>query len=146
MLPSSGNKAWDYLEERFGVDGEELSFRMKKISGDYWVHTGTEESLQCETRGIRCIRDTDRALKPTTYALQLLEDHIDKSIIEVDKAELIDLLGRKEMIERTLDMEEGYVAIMFGGRVIGCGMYKDEKVSSRIPKGRSKELRKIMEN
>jgi len=146
MLPSSGNKAWDYLEERFGVNGEELSLRMERISGDYWIHTGTEENLEYETRGIRCVRDTGRALKPTTYALQLLEDHIDKSIIEVDKAELIDLLERREMIERTLDMEEGYVAIMLGNRVIGCGMYKNEKVSSRIPKGRSKELRKITEN
>ncbi|PSH01757.1 MAG: hypothetical protein BRC27_01045 [Nanohaloarchaea archaeon SW_10_44_10] len=146
MLLSSGNKAWDYLEGRFGVDREELSFRMEEISGDYWIHTGTEENLQCETRGIRCVRDTGRALKPTTYALQLLEDHIDKSIIEVDKAELIDLLERREMIGRTLDIEEGYVAIMFGERVIGCGMYKDEKISSRIPKGRSKELRKIIEN
>ncbi|PSH02190.1 MAG: hypothetical protein BRC26_01800 [Nanohaloarchaea archaeon QH_8_44_6] len=132
MLPNSGNKAWNYLEERFGVNREELSLRMQRISGDYWIHTGTEENLEYETRGIRCVRDTGRALKPTTYALQLLEDHIDKSIIEVDKEELVDLL-------------EGYVAIIFRERVIGCGMYKNEKISSRIPKGRSKELRKIIE-
>ncbi|PSG99386.1 MAG: hypothetical protein BRC29_04670 [Nanohaloarchaea archaeon SW_7_43_1] len=144
-MPSSENKAWDYLEGRFGVDREESSLRMEKISGDYWIHTGTGESLEYETQGIRCVRDTGRALKPTTYALQLLEDQIEESIVEVDKAELIGLLERREMIERTLDMEEGYVAIMFGERVIGCGMYKDEKVSSRIPKGRSKELRKIIE-
>ncbi|MFQ3275569.1 MAG: NOL1/NOP2/sun family putative RNA methylase [Candidatus Nanohaloarchaea archaeon] len=148
-IPSgSGNeakKAWIYLEERFGVKRADLEdFKIQQISGDYWLHTAGVEGLEYETRGIRCLRDTGRGLKPTTYILQLLENEIEKNIVEVDKEELIDLLDREEMIDREMD-EEGYVALKHQDRIIGCGYYKNEKVSSRVSKGRSKELKKIIE-
>lgn len=141
---SSGNEAWEYLGERFGVRKEDLpGFRIEKISGDYWLHTEKDIELEFETKGIRCVRDTGRALKPTTYILQLLENEIEKNIVKVDREELVDLLDREEMIDREME-EEGYVALEYEDRIIGCGYYKNEKVSSRIPKGRSKELRKIL--
>ncbi|MFT4893016.1 MAG: NOL1/NOP2/sun family putative RNA methylase [Candidatus Nanohaloarchaea archaeon] len=137
--------AWEYLERRFGVRKEDLTgFRIQKISGDYWLHTEKGIDLEFETKGIRCLRDTGRGLKPTTYILQLLEDEIEKNIVEVDKEELIDLLDRRKMIDREME-DEDYVALKYQGRIIGCGYYKNEKVSSRIPKGRSGELKKIIE-
>lgn len=141
---SSGNEAWEYLEERFGVRKEDMpGFRIKKVSGDYWLHTEKDVGLDCETKGIRCVRDTGRALKPTTYILQLLENEIEKNIVKVNREELIDLLDREEMIDREMG-EEGYVALEYEDRVIGCGYYKGKKVSSRVPKGRSNELKKIL--
>ncbi|MFB6209115.1 MAG: hypothetical protein ABEJ56_03160 [Candidatus Nanohaloarchaea archaeon] len=147
MLQSSGSEdAWNYLEERFGVGSHDLAnFKLQKISGSYWLHTGTMEiDLKYETRGIRFLRETGRGLKPTTYALQLLGPRISKNIVEIDESELKKLLAREEMIEKEVE-EEGYVAIRFEGRIIGCGMYRDGVVSSRIPKGRSEELLEILE-
>lgn len=146
MLPSSGNEgAWKYLEERFGIRREELpGFKLEKISGDYWLHTEESDKLEYETKGIRCLRATGRGLKPTTYVLQLLEEEISRNIVEINKEELIDLLDRKEMIDRKMG-EEGYVALKYEERIIGCGYYMNEKVSSRVPKGRSKELKKILD-
>jgi NOL1/NOP2/sun family putative RNA methylase len=137
--------AWEYLEKKFGVEKNNLlGFRIEKISGDYWLHTEKNVDLEFETKGIRCLRDTGRGLKPTTYILQLLENKIRENIVEVDKEELIDLLDRREMIDREMK-DEGYVALKYQERIIGCGYYKNQKVSSRIPKGRSQELKKIIE-
>lgn len=143
-MPDSANEqAWRYLEKRFGVERSSVKFEIKKVSGDYWLHTDNCSALEYETQGIRCLRDTGRGLKPTTYILQLLEEHLERNVVEVDREELIKLLERREMIERQMK-QEGYVALRFRQRIIGCGYYKDQKVSSRIPKGRSGELKKII--
>lgn len=129
-MPSSDPER--YLEERFGVEPEgELYYR-----GDYWY--AREPGEEFETCGIRAVRDMDIGLKPTTYFLQLLGPRIEKNRVELEKQELEALL-KGEMIERQ-GYEKGYVALFFNGRCLGCGLYKDELVSSRIPKGRAEEL------
>lgn len=150
MLPNSENKieeAWEYLEERFGISREDLEdYRLKFKSGDIWlVSSDTETDLDVETYGFRFLRFTGKGLKPTTYSLQVLEDKLEKNVIEVDKKELEGLLKRERMVDRDLG-ENGYVAIKFQGRIIGCGFYAKDKVSSRVPKGRGKELLEILEN
>ncbi|MFB6181266.1 MAG: hypothetical protein ABEJ93_05310 [Candidatus Nanohalobium sp.] len=145
-LPSSRSEAWSYLEERFGVERQELEeYQLEKISGDFWlVSRETETELDTETKGIRFLRDKERGLKPTTYALQFLGDSIERNVVEVSQDELLKLARREEMIDRDLE-EDGYVALKFQNRIVGCGFYKNDKVSSRIPKGRSKELSRILE-
>ena len=139
---------WDYLSNRFGIEKRLLdNYELVENSGDIWiVSTGIEdyEKLEVETYGIRFLRITGRGMKPTTYGLQLIENSIERNIVEVDKDELKLLLARKEMIPRDLE-EDGYVAIKYEENIIGCGFYKENVVSSRIPKGRSKELLKIIE-
>lgn len=149
-MPNSENKvrqAWKYLEERFGVTKEDIEdYDLRLESGDIWlVSRDMRTELDVETYGFRFLRFTGKGLKPTTYGLQVLEDKLKKNVVEVDKEELEGLLKRERMIER--DMEEnGYVAIKFQGKIIGCGFYAKDKVSSRIPKGRGKELLEILED
>ncbi len=147
MLPSSENEeAWNYLEDRFGVSQDSISYQVRKVSDDYWlVSEQMETILEVETYGIRFLRTTGMGLKPTTYALQILQEELEKNIVKVSREELLDLLHRREMIPRERE-EKGYVAIKYEGRVVGCGFYMDEKVSSRIPKGRSKELAATLES
>jgi len=147
-LPSSESKSWKYLEERFGVKRKEITkYKIIERSGDYWIvskNFGTvKNDLEIDTAGLRLLRKTGIGLKPTTYALQLLENQIKKNIVTLEKNELLKLLKREKMIPRKLD-EEGYVALKYKGRIIGCGMYKDNVVSSRIPKGRSKEFAEMI--
>lgn len=139
-------EAWDYLESRFGADKEDLrGYRIKKKFGDFWLLSAdTETELETETEGFRFLRVTGRGLKPTTYALQFLGERISKNIVELDREEFLKLLRREEMIDRDLE-EEGYVALKYGERVVGCGMYKNGVVSSRVPKGRGKELADILD-
>lgn len=140
-MPGSASRAWSYLEERFGIPRGDLEeFRLKEVSGDVWiVSRELETKLEVKTYGVRFIRVMDIGLKPTTYGLQLLGDRIEENVVELEKEEIVKLLERKEMVERE-GFEKGYVALEFDGRIIGCGFYKDEKVSSRVPKGRGKEL------
>ena len=70
-------------------------------------------------------------------------DNINKNKVQVNREEFKKLLNR-EMIQKKRKESKGYVAIEYDGRVMGCGLYKDELVSTRIPKGRSKELRKAI--
>lgn len=142
-MPGLENKAWDYIEQRFGVSGQELEgFVMENRSGDIWITTG-ERDRESQTEGFRFLRDTKHGFKPTTYALQFLGDRISQNRVKVDREEL-EVLLEGGMIERVMD-EKGYVAIVFDGKVFGCGLYKDELVSSRVPKGRGGELLKIMQ-
>jgi len=146
MLPSSESNPWSYLENRFGVTLEDSCYDLRESSGDYWlVSEQMETDLDVETYGVRCLRKTGRGLKPTTYALQILEEELNKNIVEVDREELLDLLHRREMIDRELD-QKGYVAIKYEERIMGCGYYMNKTVSSRIPKGRSKELAASIED
>ncbi|MFB6244777.1 MAG: hypothetical protein ABEJ03_00335 [Candidatus Nanohaloarchaea archaeon] len=130
-----------FLSERFGIDMEEVeSLEIEKRSGDYWLVSEDDgKDLDVEVSGVRLLRTGKLGLKPTTYALQLLEQHISRNVVEVSGDEFQKLLAREEMIERELQ-EEGYVAIEYEGRIFGCGYYRDGVVSSRVPKGRSKEL------
>lgn len=132
-------KAKEYFEERFGVKEEELEgLNLKEVSGDVWLKSEKDSGLEAETFGIRAVRFMDIGLKPTTYVLQLLGDRISKNRVEVDEGEFKALLNG-EMIERVME-SKGYVAIVYEGRVYGCGFYMDELVSSRIPEGRANEL------
>ena len=132
-------KAMEYLEERFGIEKQDLQgLQLKEVSGDVWLAPEKETGLEKETSGIRAVRFMDIGLKPTTYLLQILGDRISKNKIETDKEEFKTLL-EGEMIERKLD-EKGYVAVFHDGKAFGCGFYMDELVSSRIPEGRAEEL------
>lgn len=146
-MPSSSSDAWNYLEERFGVGSDEMEgFKIEEISGDYWLLSEKlETSYDTKTEGIRFIRKTGRGLKPTTYAIQFLGQKIGKNIVDLDEDEIEGMLPRTEMAERSdEEWSKGYVALRYRGKMLGCGFYMDGKVSSRIPKGRSKELAEII--
>ena len=137
--------AWNYLEERFKVSEKELSgFKIIKKSGDFWITSKQDDpDLDYETIGIRFLRDTGKYLKPTTYGLQILGNAISSAITEVSQSEL-EILLDGDMIERNLEIEKGYIALLYEGEVVGCGLYKDELVSSRISRGRAGELRELL--
>lgn len=145
---NKAEKARDYLGKRFGVAEEDLEgYALKERSGDVWLVSEQVEQmgddLEVETYGVRAIRFMKIGLKPTTYLLQFLGDRIKKNVAELEKHELEKLLAREEMIPANLT-EKGYVALKFKGRIIGCGFYKDGVVSSRVPKGRSRELLELL--
>lgn len=138
------DKGLNYLEERFGVAVDELEgLKLVERHDDLWLASEQSTEYDAETRGIRALRATGIGLKPTTYLLQYLDEEISKKVVEISDEECEKLLARKDMIPRDMN-EEGYVALKYDDRVLGCGFYKNEKVSSRIPKGRSKELLKAL--
>lgn len=139
MPDSKNEQASEYFEERFGVDVEDVKgLEFVERSGDHWIRSENENSLEKETEGIRALRDTGKYLKPTTYVLQLFDEEISKNVVNLDRDELKELLNG-EMISVEAS-SKGYVALRFEGKIIGCGLYMDDVVSSRIPRGRAEEL------
>lgn len=140
-MPASPDEGWDYLEERFGVDRSAVQGDLRPRGDDLWLVACDDTGLPVETAGFRCVRGLDIGLKPTTYALQFLGDRITRSRVEVDREELLTLLDG-DLLDRA--PSEGYVALVFRGRVLGCGLSKGGELSSRIPKARARELRPIV--
>lgn len=139
MPDSERNEASEFFMERFGVDIESTEgLKFVQRSGDYWIRSSKENELDKETEGIRALRDTGKYLKPTTYALQLFDETIEENIVEIEREELSELLNGG-MIPAEAS-SKGYVALSFEGKIIGCGLYMDDVVSSRIPRGRAEEL------
>jgi NOL1/NOP2/fmu family ribosome biogenesis protein len=140
-----------YLADRFGVQPEASvldGMVLKKVSDDVWlVPENHDTAYAVETYGIRCIRVQDIGLKPTTYALQLLEPAISRNVVMVDQEQVLALLdGNLVPIDAVAgDVEEGYVGIRHDDRLLGCGLYKNGTVSSRIPKGRGTELASFLD-
>lgn len=137
----------EYLAKRFGISEEYISkIQLKEINEDIWINSLNDQfdHLEFQTEGIRFLRSTKYGYKPTTYALQILENQLTRSVVKVDKEEFRKLLNRK-MIQRKDVKKKGYVAIKHQDRIIGCGLYKDDLVSSRIPKGRSQELKNFIQ-
>lgn len=137
-------QAAEYLKARFGVEIDKTeNYSLKERSGDVWVVSkqvkNMGDEISVETHGLRAIRFMKIGLKPTTYLLQLLGNELQKNVVELEEDELKQLLAREKMIPADID-EQGYVALKHKDRVIGCGFYKDDVVSSRVPKGRSREF------
>lgn len=144
-MPGSPDEAWSYLERRFGVSREDFDhLEMRKNSGDWWVTSGDEPELHAETAGFRAVRELETGPKPTTYVLQMLSGSITRNVFEPSRRELVDLLRRKRMIDAELE-SDGYVALRFSDRILGCGFFMDGVVSSRVSKGRGEELARMME-
>lgn len=138
------HKGLNYLKERFEVALDDLKgLELIERHEDLWLASEESTNYDVETRGIRALRATGMGLKPTTYLLQYLEEEISRNLVEISDEECGKLLARKDMIPRDMK-EEGYVALKYEGRVLGCGFYKNGKISSRIPKGRSNELLKAI--
>lgn len=148
-MPNSPSRTpKQYLKQRFGIPERYLDNKeFVKRTGDIWLNSvkSKDERIEYQTEGIRFLRINKHGYKPTTYALQILQDQVNKSLVEVNREQFQKLLNREMIKHKDKSKEEGYVAIKHQKRVIGCGLYKDELVSSRIPKGRSKELKKAIE-
>lgn len=91
--------------------------------------------------GIRLLRSTGMThspYKPTTYGLQVLADHVSRSIVELSREELEAVVFDRERIG--CDADQGYVALRFRDSIIGCGRVTRKGLETQIPKGRAQDL------
>lgn len=143
-MQSSRKKLELYFEERFDVNPEFWSeFQVREKSGSLWiVSEDVEIDEKAEAAGIRALRDTNLGLKPTTYILQFLDSEISRRVVELDRDDLERLVFDREVLER--DIEHGYVALKYRGRIIGCGLQTRNGLRTQVPKGRSHDLEAML--
>lgn len=143
-MQGSGKRARTYFAETFGVEEsfwEPYAFHER--SGDIWLVSGDmaveDDSMAA---GIRLLRDTGIGLKPTTYGLQLLGDAITERRMELSREELEELVFDRERLDCPLS--NGYVALVFDGTIIGCGLVTGRGLQTQVPKGRAQDLESML--
>jgi len=83
-------------------------------------------------------------MKPTSVFLMALGDRITRSRIAISFEELRALL-QGQRIPTTSD-DEGFVALVYLGDVIGCGRIRGGRLQALLPTGRRKELLDILDS
>lgn len=130
------------LDHRFGVSAEALAdLTFSENRGGIWACSslpprGIEPS---RPSGLRAFRRQPDGLKPTSAFLITLGGRIAASRLDLDMDDLRDvLLGQR--IPALPDHTDGYVALCFGGDVIGCGKIRGSRLHGLIPTERRREL------
>jgi len=141
-------KVKNFFFERFRVSKDfwrdfNLIFRGKII----WVNKFEKEIplnkiISLGIPLLRVIRKDE--LKPTSWGLIFLNKQIKENKVDLKLEELIEILERQKIKFEKKELKEGYVAISFEDKVLGCGFFKNKLLVSQIPKAKRTELLNIL--
>ncbi len=131
----------DWLRSRFGVaeSAFESAAFVEFAGGGIWISSSVSAGGFGARRppGLRALRRTPGGLKPTSAFLVAIGPLVASSRVEVDAQALgLLLLGRRIPTAHA----DGYVALSYGGDVLGCGLVAEGVVHCLIPTGRRREL------
>ena len=143
-------KVADFFLKTFGVREdfwEDLNLIQRgKI---IWVNSflSVDNLKKAISLGIPLIRIIkENIFKPTSWGLIFLDKEIKKNRIELDEISLKEFLerGRIKLNRVEKECENGFVAVSFERRIIGCGVLKNNILYQKLPKARRKELMEIL--
>ncbi|MEW5826742.1 MAG: hypothetical protein AB1778_07910 [Candidatus Bipolaricaulota bacterium] len=142
-LPSE--EVTNYLATRFGVSRDFLArLAFVENRGEIWACRPPALTLHVRGRrppGLRALRRAPDGLKPTSAFLVALGPEVTAGLADVTREELrLLLLGQR--IPST--HAPGYVALAYGGDVLGCGRVANAALQALIPTGRRGELLSIL--
>jgi len=140
------------FSDRFGVDHRVIEeWRLYTTGSVIWglrdaPHLDTAlAALRVERTGLPLLRRAGKHWKPTTVALQVLGAYLERSRIELTRAELETLLASGGLRGTRPGIEPGYVALSGPDGVVGCAIYlapdpdgghPDGVLLSQLPKAR----------
>lgn len=148
MLPDLKKLVEDCFFERFGVDKKFwINYNVYWLGNSLWI-TSPElkpryKYISCGIRALRIMDSEFKVLKPTSYLLQYLGDNIRKNIVDMNIDELKTIFNGQYLENNDLDY--GYIALRFRGYIIGCGLKNSHGIKNQIPKGKTKELKNILD-
>ncbi len=124
-------------QSRFGIPVDVFKgYSFYRKAQSVWVCSDAVlPGLSYETIGMRLISLKDRPWKPTTYALRIFGKYATKNFVclTLEQAKIF-MAGGSQTIQLGLEMDSGYVVVMYEGSVLGCGLYSHDKLISQIPK------------
>lgn len=129
-------------QSRFGLPEDVFAgYSFYRKAKSIWVCSNAVlPGLSYETIGLRMISLKDRPWKPTTRALQIFGKHATKNLVRLtfEQAKIF-MAGDSQIIQPNSELDSGYVAVLYRGNVLGCGlyshgMYPQGKLISQIPK------------
>lgn len=129
-----------FYRDRFGVPEELLApLRVHDRNGELWAASEDPPPGIRSRRppGLRAARRAPEGLKPTSAFLSLLSPWISRSRCDLEREALRRVLLGGEV---AIDASDGYVALAYGGDVVGCGLARSGQLRAVIPTGRRREL------
>ncbi|MFP4633138.1 MAG: methyltransferase RsmF C-terminal domain-like protein [Halobacteriales archaeon] len=137
-------EAYEFWNEKYGVPLEvlgEYDVYMKGRNKTWLVDKdAAADKADVEAIGLPFLRVKGEHPKPTTDALQRLDEHVTRNRVEVGVDGAREFVAG-ETVERDYpDVELGYVAVEHRGEVLGCGLYFPGELRSQVPKGRRVDL------
>ncbi len=149
MLASENQSVRDevisYFATRFGV-AEAAFARIVFIprTDDVWAASALAPATLTILRppGVRAVRRWNGGLKPTSVFLRFLGGRITAARVEIEDCAILHTVLRGGTIPARVTL--GYVALVFRGDVIGCGIARADAVKAVIPTGRRQALLEII--
>lgn len=134
--PADGDQIRAMWTDRFGLPPEVLSgLTFLRRGRMIWAFSRLPPDLACETVGLRIMSLRESPWKPTTNALQLWGRQASRNAVHLDELEMKRYVAG-ETQELEADVEDGYVAVLYQGEVLGCGLYARGRLISQLPKER----------
>ncbi len=134
-----------YFADRFGV--AEIAFAELVFiprTDEVWAASALAPAGLTILRppGLRAVRRWNGGFKPTSVFLRFLGDRITAARVEIDDCSTLRTVLRGGTIPARVT--PGYVALVFRGDVIGCGIARADAVKAVIPTGRRRSLLEII--
>jgi NOL1/NOP2/fmu family ribosome biogenesis protein len=129
-----------YFDEHFGVPPGVLSgLRFLERGVEIWAASAFPPATVRSRRpsGLRALRRRPDGLKPTSSFLMTLDRSVSRARLELPDGFIRRLLLGQRL---PIDASDGYVALSFRGRIVGCGRVHRGAVQALIPTGRRREL------
>ena len=129
---------FSYLRERFGIPenrfDEYLLFKRKRswwlLRKSPWISSASQ--LKVSVTGLRAFQSVGRFIKPSTRLIQIFGQWASRAKVEVGFHQLKGLL-KGELLKTDLEIENGYVILIFEDRPLGLGLLIDGKIHSQLP-------------
>jgi NOL1/NOP2/fmu family ribosome biogenesis protein len=134
-----------YLEKRFGIPEEIfapfLLFRRRKT---WWLlHHSKRVPLPAHLKvsivGLKAFDQVGKHLKPTTRMIQIFGNHATKGVHELSQ-EGFERLVRGGLLKINTDLEDGFVILRLGEKVLGIGLLIQSTISARIKQSELKQM------
>jgi len=130
---------FSYMERRFGIsenvfDGYLLFRRQRSwwlLINSPFLHSASR--LKVKRAGLRAFQRIGKFVKPSTRMIQVFGSLATKARVEIDEIQL-ETLVRGEPLHIELEIEDGYVILLFAGHILGLGLFIEGKILPQIPR------------
>jgi len=123
--------------DRFGIPEEAFfGYSFYRMARNIWAFRGPPlPRMSFETVGLRIVSLKEDLWKPTTSAIQVFGSMATKNVVRLAERDAWEFMAGGTL-EISADVEPGYVVVMSGEDILGCGLYSRGKLISQVPKDR----------
>jgi NOL1/NOP2/fmu family ribosome biogenesis protein len=136
-----------YFSTRFGIPNTSFNgFCFIRSGNTVWAVSDVSclaeivNGLKLETAGLPLLRTKKNLWKPTTAGLQYFGHLATRNTVDLND-ETLEAFLREGFLLGAFCLEPGFVVITWNGKVLGCGLYSKERLTSQVPAESWRQIR-----